>query len=1343
MVFKHIIKQLAFFIIFLFLPVISISSQYDSIPLENRGSPLLKNYSYRDYQGHNQVWSIAQDKSGIMYFGNTYFGVLTYDGSRWVTIPTVNNSTARSLCADENGTIFVGSVGEIGFIKITNGEEKYISLKHNIPFEHQQFKDVYDTKINDHGVYFRSKKAVFRWHQNKMTVILPETQFVHRLQKVREKLYVVQEKIGLMELVEDRLIQVPDGDIFANATVTVMLPTQKDQMLLVSPDLGMFIFDGKSILPFGSDVNNFLTDNWVYCGAVTADGLFALGTYKGVVFLDSKGNLVNLLDKTSGLMDTDTLFVFKDYENDLWLGLDNGIARITLPGPFRLYGEESGIIGTVRDIAKHKDKMYVGTAMALFKEAPPTPENRKIFKMISTKNTDYKSLLSTRDGLMVSAYDTIFVIRETGREVLAENLPTITDMIKSRKHSDRVYASTEKGIIIFSHKNGQWKNKGFIKGLKTSVLMLIEDDKGDLWTGSEVTGIRHIHFTGDITKKPEIKVFDKKTGLPDGLIRVGLVKGKVRASTQKGLYAYSNNTGRFETDATFGLQFSDPSTILRDAPVEDPQGNVLIRHGLMQKVAIATPGSGGTWELNDKTFRPLEGYNFESDIYIENNDIYWLGSPEGLTRYDSKITFNNSAGFTAIIRRIINNGQIIFGQGVSKNKPDQASEASISHNSQIDYIIDYENNNLRFEYGAPSFEKEADIQYQVWLEGYFDKPSDWTGQSFIDYTNLPEGNYCFHVRAKNIYDTKSKLETFHFKILSPWFRTWWAYTLYLVTLILSFYCALQLQARRMKRKAFEEQEEQRRLTKQLEKQVDERTIELSESLLKVEEAKEEIMKSIRYAKMIQMSMLPSFNSFKAIVPDSFYIWLPRNIVGGDIIFADYINSGIVTALVDCTGHGIPGAFMAMIASSGLRKIVSDEGCSDPGEILKRLNSFVKKSLQQDSKSAESDDGMDVAICFFNKKEQTVTFAGAKQPIFYIDDGELKVINGDRQSIGYKKSNLDFNFTNHVIRLKDEMCFYLTSDGFIDQLGGEKNRMYGKKRLKKLLLEIFREPFDKQQKKLMSAFEKHRGNNERQDDITLMGSRLTRYNQTVILVADITFTDLPLDNKAQILEAYLKNITPDVINNNGLVKTVNDGSIMILFKNDPDAAVTVSMMMQERLRKFQASNMEEVNSITNIGFGIYTCTLSVSSFEELETIDEDVIANEVSISTQLSALNKTFGTSALICDTSFSKLTNIFNYNHRFVGKIIVKEERETISVFEIFDADQKDTIEKKQNNLENYDKGIFYYNSKNFEQAIVYFQMVLDSHPQDMVAAMYMERSQYFQQNESPPDWEFIEVLEY
>jgi PAS domain S-box-containing protein len=244
--------------------------------------------------------------------------------------------------------------------------------------------------------------------------------------------------------------------------------------------------------------------------------------------------------------------------------------------------------------------------------------------------------------------------------------------------------------------------------------------------------------------------------------------------------------------------------------------------------------------------------------------------------------------------------------------------------------------------------------------------------------------------------------------------------------------------------------------------------------------------SIQYAKIIQTSLLPNIADVKTYLPNSFFLWLPREIVGGDIIYMDSFEDGFLLAVVDCTGHGVPGAFMTMVASTSLRRITQDEKCYEPAKILKRLNVMVKTSLQQDRENAHSNDGLDAAICWIKSKEKTLHFAGAKLPLYYVKGGQLNIITGDKHSLGYKNSNLEFEFSPHTIKIEAGMSFYLSTDGFIDQLGGDKRLPFGNKRFRALLQEIKDLSFEEQSKKIMQAFKEYKGDNDRQDDVTVVG-----------------------------------------------------------------------------------------------------------------------------------------------------------------------------------------------------------------------------------------------------------------
>ena len=228
-------------------------------------------------------------------------------------------------------------------------------------------------------------------------------------------------------------------------------------------------------------------------------------------------------------------------------------------------------------------------------------------------------------------------------------------------------------------------------------------------------------------------------------------------------------------------------------------------------------------------------------------------------------------------------------------------------------------------------------------------------------------------------------------------------------------------------------------------------------------------------------------------------------IGGDFIFAEGLpqtgekeEEGCVLAIIDCTRRGVPDTFISLIASFGLKKIIRSEGWRDPALILNRLTFWIRTALQQDSGDMFSDDGLNVAICFVSGQgadhdrdgQQTIlTFAGARLPLYCAYNGEITVIRGDRQSIGYKLSDLNSKFTNHRIPVKEGMSFYMATNGLADQLGGEEHCRFDNRRLKNLLKEIADIPFEKQQAMLLESFNACKGENETRDDVTMVGFRI--------------------------------------------------------------------------------------------------------------------------------------------------------------------------------------------------------------------------------------------------------------
>lgn len=273
------------------------------------------------------------------------------------------------------------------------------------------------------------------------------------------------------------------------------------------------------------------------------------------------------------------------------------------------------------------------------------------------------------------------------------------------------------------------------------------------------------------------------------------------------------------------------------------------------------------------------------------------------------------------------------------------------------------------------------------------------------------------------------------------------------------------------------------LNKTLEQKVIERTMQLNEK-------NKQVMDSINYAQVIQSSTLPKEEKVRRYVPEHFIIWQPRDVVGGDFWWFEPFGEDYLVALGDCTGHGVPGAMMTMTASSVLGRIVAAGVKDDPAAILRELNILMRAGLNQDLQTTLSDDGIDIGICYVKPRERKLVYAGARIPLYFYNGSKIiETIKGARMSLGYKRSREDYRYPNHHIDIPENAVFYLTTDGFIHQNGGEKDLSFGRKRFQDILMKIGGLPLDKQKEVLKTELRKYQGQESQRDDIAVLGLKI--------------------------------------------------------------------------------------------------------------------------------------------------------------------------------------------------------------------------------------------------------------
>ena len=251
-----------------------------------------------------------------------------------------------------------------------------------------------------------------------------------------------------------------------------------------------------------------------------------------------------------------------------------------------------------------------------------------------------------------------------------------------------------------------------------------------------------------------------------------------------------------------------------------------------------------------------------------------------------------------------------------------------------------------------------------------------------------------------------------------------------------------------------------------------------------------IRESVQYASKMQRSLLPAPEDLSAL-GEHMMIWEPRDVGGGDLFWLRQIENGTLVIVGDGTGHGVPGAFMTLVATSALNQALLEHPDGDPATLLQHMNAYVKYMLRQDVEAGEADDGMELGICRIDRDSNDVTFAGARFSLIQVAGGEARELKGDKGGIGYRRVPIDTAFSNHALPHRPGGAYYLVTDGFVDQIGGPRRRAFGKRRLFAKLLEVQSSPMAEQRRILIQTLEAYRGEEPRRDDVTVVGFKVGR------------------------------------------------------------------------------------------------------------------------------------------------------------------------------------------------------------------------------------------------------------
>lgn len=774
------------------------------------GAPIIHNYDAKIYKAHSQNWVSVQDQRGIIYFGNSS-GLLEFDGQRWQVVTTKGNPMVRALTIGLDQTIYYGSIGDFGFLAVNKqGKVEAISLSEKIPESERSFNDVWQIEATSHGIYFLTRTQIFRFFQGQVSVLngkLASSQAV----VINDHLLYVDSERGLSFISDGQIAAVPGLADVANGKRIVLARFDQHQIIAGRASGGFLLLnleplwnpgtkkyqassaDNSSLIQaFPTEIDHLTNHEnlFIYKMIPIGEQLFAISTVKGgILIVDRQGKVQRAINRNAGLMDNTVAGIMLDRSNNLWASTNSGISYIELSVPQTLFNARNGIDGISISSYYHQGQFYVGTYQHVLKQVPfqyNIKQDAPQFAPIPDSPGEIWQFKDISGDLMIASGRGLFQVIDNKTLRITESGTDGYTLGTSQRWPNYLFMGKMGGLELFHRDNGTWKFVAKFSQIKDNIRRITADASGDLWLSTEVQGVIRLHFTGDDPLQFRLHRIGKEHGLPELVsCRVKFIDDTLFLTTAKGIYsakiaAWSDaaDATQFKPEPRFGAQFSDGSTAVSDIN-SDEQGGYLLQTTI--GVQWFKKDQSGKFQVNDKVFRGIIA--IDESLYVHPDGSIWLPG-ENLYRIERETNKNYGETFSAIVRRVAaNTKHVVFegSYGVAGQAFAQIETVfQTTQTAQLTPSLPYQQNALMFEFAASFYEKPGSTQFQFQLEGFDKNWSEWSTVNSKEYTNIPEGQYRFRVRAKNTYGTLANEASYEFTILAPWYRTHWAYLLWFV-----------------------------------------------------------------------------------------------------------------------------------------------------------------------------------------------------------------------------------------------------------------------------------------------------------------------------------------------------------------------------------------------------------------------------------------------------------------------------------------------------------------------------------------------------------------------------------
>ncbi|MCX6302201.1 MAG: SpoIIE family protein phosphatase [Bacteroidia bacterium] len=1073
-----------------------------------QGSPLLTHYA-ESRNVENQSWAICQDENGIMLFAYRK-GILAFDGQDWmaVRIPVIPYAMQKNIA---DGKIYIGGDNNYGYLtKDLTGSYDYVSLSGDSSgigiitkiifsdslawFYSEQAADRYNLKTNSLELRVKSKpNDLFTG-----MFVTPKSTYINVLGK------------GLHRLESDTLFPIVTGYLTEQVDVLFSLPYKQALVLVGLSNGNLSLFDGMKYSEYQIKDDGYLKGNILSEGIALGDTAYAFSTLDGGALVVEKlsGKVLFTINNQNELPDDEVYAIGSDNSGGIWLSHQYGLTRADLRLPVGNFSIYPGLKGNLTSALKYNNELYVATSEGVFyltevksydevqinskskvaatsslsgTQTSKSPQEQQggrkniftkifgkktgqqqqsktekaaakpattatqvtrktisrlksinyIYKKVEGLNEKCRQIVSTPGGLLASTNRGLFVINNHKAVIIADN--RYINFISWQPENNKYFIGANDGYFAVKYLNGKWLTEAIDPQFINTVYSIVMKDNKTLWMGGDNTAYR-VDMEGGL----KYSSYNVMNEFPQRYT-VDLINDTIFLYSESGIYFYNERSDGFDV---FGKG--------KDIPAEEINLIIPLSNFPVIRYEGEWTSNSSESEIEDSELSLLKLFDDVVSVISERDNLWVVSGNNKLFGIDRKRSAEISPAIDVLIKHISNE------RGTSFNLTD------IKFQRGDDVII--------FDIIAPGYLKQSTTQYQYFINKQMSDWSTWSVRTHYEKPISKPGDYTLQVRAKDLWGNIGESQSVNFTIKAPFTQT--AFFYILIGMLLLFLIILVVRFR---------ERQLHNANRILEEKVKERTAE-------IEAQKEEITSSIEYASRIQLAMLPVEDIFKNIFSDHFIFYKPRDIVSGDFYWIGEDDKSVFFTVGDCTGHGVPGAFMSTLGISTLNEIISNNKNLQANKVLNLLRNKIMKSLHQTGKEGEAADGMDISFCILNKNKQTMQFAGAYNPLLISQNGELKEYKANRMPIGIYYGE-EIPFTNYVINVNKGDVVYIFSDGFTDQFGGPEGAKYKKANLKKLLADIYYRPMIEQQNILETELAKWQGSLAQIDDITIIGVRI--------------------------------------------------------------------------------------------------------------------------------------------------------------------------------------------------------------------------------------------------------------